>query len=688
MHAKKSIVPLEGISASPIHTSTDYAHFLGTETPIVIDQGSYACRAGWGSENEPRLIFHPFVNRSKGKQAAETIISIGSPTGYLDQSKTNCRSPHDGELLVNFDVQEYIFDTIFEKLGINTDRVLHPIMMSEPFANPNYCRAGLSELLFECYQAPSVCYGVDALFSFYYNQNSTAPTGLIYRSGNHASHIIPLINGDCQHPSTRRMNVGGFHTYDYCTRIVHLRYPHLRNDLHPGRCQEIKEKHLYVASNFQEELCEIQKNHKKAEEAEVTLQLPYVKIEAPVVSEEEKERKAQIRRDNIQKMKDMAARKRQEKLQQKEKELSELTAIKESKHEDPEYFKEQLEELGYKSEIKLDKAIAELSAHVDKLQGKTPDPQAAEQKEPLFPLLDIPDDQLSPGQLAEKKKQKLLKVLHDGRVRAKKKKEEQKLAMEQQESVDEAKRKEDLQGWLAEIHQRRNTIIQRKARLEEQRAQVNNRRSELSKKRMRLLASAAAEGDIEESFGANDEDWQVYKEMSKEVESDSEDDERLEKLTTLLIKYDPKFASSETGATNADDPDAYYQVSLSSERVRFPEVIFQPSIIGVDNAGPLEIMQSILQKYDRETQLSLAKNVFLTGGNTMYKGIVDRFTNDIRSIRPVNSTIRYIFLSFFSFSIHCLCHKVLFVLYCLHILIISWFESSASFLHSPTSIPS
>eukprot|EP00002_Diphylleia_rotans_P022301 TRINITY_DN436_c0_g1_i3.p1 TRINITY_DN436_c0_g1~~TRINITY_DN436_c0_g1_i3.p1 ORF type:complete len:277 (+),score=53.17 TRINITY_DN436_c0_g1_i3:260-1090(+) len=212
--------------------------------------------------------------------------------------------------------------------------------------------------------------------------------------------------------------------------------------------------------------------------------------------------------------------------------------------------------------------------------------------------------------------------------------------MEQQESVDEAKRKEDLQGWLAEIHQRRNTIIQRKARLEEQRAQVNNRRSELSKKRMRLLASAAAEGDIEESFGANDEDWQVYKEMSKEVESDSEDDERLEKLTTLLIKYDPKFASSETGATNADDPDAYYQVSLSSERVRFPEVIFQPSIIGVDNAGPLEIMQSILQKYDRETQLSLAKNVFLTGGNTMYKGIVDRFTNDIRSIRPVNSTIR------------------------------------------------
>jgi len=32
---------------------SDYSSF-SSKTPIVIDNGSYQCRAGWGTENEPR----------------------------------------------------------------------------------------------------------------------------------------------------------------------------------------------------------------------------------------------------------------------------------------------------------------------------------------------------------------------------------------------------------------------------------------------------------------------------------------------------------------------------------------------------------------------------------------------------------------------------------------------------------
>ena len=37
--------------------------------------------------------------------------------------------------------QEYVFDHIFSHLGVNTPgSVNHPIVMTEPVCNPNYCR--------------------------------------------------------------------------------------------------------------------------------------------------------------------------------------------------------------------------------------------------------------------------------------------------------------------------------------------------------------------------------------------------------------------------------------------------------------------------------------------------------------------------------------------------------------------
>jgi hypothetical protein len=41
-----------------------------------------------------------------------------------------------------------------------------------------------------------------------------------------------------------------------------------------------------------------------------------------------------------------------------------------------------------------------------------------------YPLLDVPDDQLSEEQLKDKKRQKFLKNMRDGRIASKKKKEE------------------------------------------------------------------------------------------------------------------------------------------------------------------------------------------------------------------------------------------------------------------------
>ena len=57
-------------------------------------------------------------------------------------------------------------DYIFSHLGVRDSSVDYPVVLSEPFGNPNYSRALLNELLFECYGAPFVAHGVDFLFAF------------------------------------------------------------------------------------------------------------------------------------------------------------------------------------------------------------------------------------------------------------------------------------------------------------------------------------------------------------------------------------------------------------------------------------------------------------------------------------------------------------------------------------------
>lgn len=70
----------------------------------------------------------------------------------------------------------------------------------------------MSELLFECYDVPGVCYGVDSLFGFhYYDQklkSQPLKNALIVNLGYQCCHIIPVIDNATVFENTRRLNTG------------------------------------------------------------------------------------------------------------------------------------------------------------------------------------------------------------------------------------------------------------------------------------------------------------------------------------------------------------------------------------------------------------------------------------------------------------------------------------------------
>lgn len=64
----------------------------------------------------------------------------------------------------------------------------------------------MSELLFEGYGVPAVCYGIDSLFSMYKNQ--IGENALIVNCGYHTIHLIPVLRGKVIYEHARRINLG------------------------------------------------------------------------------------------------------------------------------------------------------------------------------------------------------------------------------------------------------------------------------------------------------------------------------------------------------------------------------------------------------------------------------------------------------------------------------------------------
>src|SRR5436305_12957100 len=150
-------------------------------------------------------------------------------------------------------------------------------------------------------------------------------------------------------------------------------------------------------------------------------------------------------------------------------------------------------------------------------------------------------------------------------------------------------------------------------------ADLGNRKSLASQIRMKSIANLASDnptkkrrrGADEDTFGANDEDWGVYRTIVTGEQSEDEEEEDinagLKSLEAQLLKYDPEFTEQHTLEAQTDwtksllhaflrgpwpfDPESQreaYQVHLNVERIRVPEVFFQPSIAGLDQAGIAE----------------------------------------------------------------------------------------------------
>ncbi|MEJ1277120.1 ARP6 actin-related protein 6 [Cricetulus griseus] len=75
---------------------------------------------------------------------------------------------------------------------------------------------------------------------------------------------------------------------------------------------------------------------------------------------------------------------------------------------------------------------------------------------------------------------------------------------------------------------------------------------------------------------------------------------------------------------------------LANERFAVPEILFNPSDIGIQEMGIPEAIVYSIQNLPEEMQPHFFKNIVLTGGNSFFPGFRDRVYSEVRCLTPTD----------------------------------------------------
>jgi actin len=81
-------------------------------------------------------------------------------------------------------------------------------------------------------------------------------------------------------------------------------------------------------------------------------------------------------------------------------------------------------------------------------------------------------------------------------------------------------------------------------------------------------------------------------------------------------------------------------ITLNSERFRCPEMLFKPYFDGMEYDGIDKCLFDSIMKCDIDIRRDLYKNIILSGGTTMFKGLPERLCKEIKALAPPTMEVR------------------------------------------------
>lgn len=121
--------------------------------------------------------------------------------------------------------------------------------------------------------------------------------------------------------------------------------------------------------------------------------------------------------------------------------------------------------------------------------------------------------------------------------------------------------------YVHEVKKRRQVILEKKHVRRQRRQDLAKRRTAAAQERMRIISRLAGKEKGTDDFGSRDTDWDVYKAISKEGDSDTEaENEKLIEFEEILRHHDPMY---EEPLVIEGSIAEHYQVSFSNTFMNF-----------------------------------------------------------------------------------------------------------------------
>merc|ERR1712178_159010 len=83
-------------------------------------------------------------------------------------------------------------------------------------------------------------------------------------------------------------------------------------------------------------------------------------------------------------------------------------------------------------------------------------------------------------------------------------------------------------------------------------------------------------------------------------------------------------------------------ITIGNERFRCPEVLFDPSMVGMEQSGVDKLTFDSIMKCDVDIRKDLYANTVMSGGSTMFTGMDKRLNKEMVARAPGTMTIKIV----------------------------------------------